>query len=77
MMNPQTFTTVKIGELPNDLFLPPLPPIEDKDIEKRVFTHSSTVTSAKSGSLYFQEEGESVDNEKLEYVGDGILSRSM
>jgi hypothetical protein len=76
-MNPDTYRVIQIGELPNDLFLPPLPIIENKDIEERVFTHSSLYGNAKSGLKFQEEDHELVDNEKLEWVGDGILSKSL
>lgn len=74
-MNPNTYKVITIGELPQDLFLPPLPPIENRDIEKRVFSHSSLFSTAKSGLKFEEEDRELVDNEKLEWIGDGILSQ--
>jgi len=74
-MNPETYKVIQIGELPRDLFLPPLPPIENRYIEERVFSHSSLFTNARSGLKFEQEEHDLVDNEKLEWVGDGILSK--
>jgi dsRNA-specific ribonuclease len=73
-MNPNTYKVISIGELPQDLYLPPLPPIENADIEKRVFSHSSLFQNAKSGLEFEEEDHELVDNEKLEWIGDGILS---
>ena len=74
-MNANTYKLITIGELPQDLFLPPLPPIENGDIEKRVFSHSSLFSNAKSGLKFEEEDHELVDNEKLEWIGDGILSQ--
>ena len=74
-MNPNTYKVITIGELPQDLLLPPLPPIENGDIEKRVFSHSSLFSTAKSGLKFEEEDHELVDNEKLEWIGDGILSQ--
>ena len=73
-MNPNTYKVISIGELPQNLYLPPLPPIENADIEKRVFSHSSLFQNAKSGLKFEEEDHELVDNEKLEWIGDGILS---
>lgn len=73
-MNPSTYKVMQIHALPDDLYLPPLPPIGNKDIEKRVFTHSSMVSGSKSGVKFVEEDHELMDNEKLEWVGDGILS---
>lgn len=73
-MNPSTYKVMQIHALPDDLYLPPLPPIGNKDIENRVFTHSSMVSGSKSGVKFVEEDHELTDNEKLEWVGDGILS---
>lgn len=56
-----------------DLGVPPLPEIPDKNLERQVFTHSSFIQRArKAASL--ETELRIEDNEKLEHVGDSILS---
>ncbi|WVR09214.1 hypothetical protein IAU60_006276 [Kwoniella sp. DSM 27419] len=61
----------------SSLLLPSLPVIEDTAIERKVFTHSSFVAKQRSGTLKFDEEDESSDNEKLEHVGDSILGTAV
>jgi dsRNA-specific ribonuclease len=73
-MNPSTYKVLQIPALPDDIYLPPLPPIGNKDIEKRVFTHSSMISQARARVKFVEEDHELLDNEKLEWVGDGILS---
>lgn len=77
---PATKMTVRINIdlLPADLLerLPPLPPIEDVAIEKRVFTHTSMAVISKTTVKFTQEKHTLEDNEKMEWVGDGILSSS-
>lgn len=65
---------VDIDRLPADLILPRLPVIGDPAIERRVFTHSSMVAASKSSVRFMEEKEALVDNEKMEWVGDGILS---
>lgn len=55
------------------LDLPPLPPISDEALERRVFTHSSYVKKQKRGTDFLDLDEELEDNEKLEFVGDGLL----
>lgn len=56
-----------------DLGVPPLPLIEDVELERQVFTHSSWVQKArKATSMETEERIE--DNEKLEHVGDSLIS---
>lgn len=74
-MNPETYKVIQIGALPNDLPLPPLPVIKNKEIEARVFSHSSLFTNARSGLKFGEEDHELLDYEKLEWIGDGILSK--
>jgi hypothetical protein len=75
-MNPSTYKVLQIPALPDDIYLPPLPPIGNKDIEKRVFTHSSMISQARARVKFVEEDHELLDNEKLEWVGDGILSET-
>ena len=70
----QTSTNImsaKLPELPTDLPLPPLPTISSSQIQGQVFTHSSAVPRANK-SLF--EMGGLEDNEKLEHVGDSLVS---
>lgn len=61
--------------LPSDLELPELPIIRNKTIEEQVFTHISFHGKPRGGLNYHPAEGDVLlDNEKLEWVGDGILS---
>lgn len=76
-MNPETYKVIQIAELPSDLYLPPLPSIENVEIETRVFSHSSLFNTARSGLKFGEEDHELMDNEKLEWIGDGILSKSL
>lgn len=56
-----------------DLGVPPLPEIRDKELERQAYTHSSHVKKSRNAtSLEVLERIE--DNEKLEHVGDAILS---
>lgn len=71
---PDNFKVVVVPKLPDNIELPPLPIIENKNIEKRVFTHSSALAQARTRVNYGEGGGELEDNEKLEWVGDGILS---
>ncbi|WWD21017.1 hypothetical protein CI109_105498 [Kwoniella shandongensis] len=60
--------------LPLDTFtLPPLPPIEDKALEKKVYTHTSYHALPRRGEERFEDEADNRDNEKLEHVGDSYL----
>lgn len=63
----------KLPPLPNLGNIPKLPLIADKDLERQVFTHSSYVQKARKATSL--ELGEIIlDNEKLEHVGDSIIS---
>ena len=56
-----------------DLGVPPLPPIPDKNLERQAFTHSSFIGKPRNlQSLLL--DGLILDNEKMEHVGDGIVS---
>lgn len=50
---------------------PPLPQIEDKDLERQVFTHKSV-----TGDLNYMDSKEilNVHNERLEFLGDAVLN---
>lgn len=50
---------------------PPLPQIEDKDLERQVFTHKSV-----TGDLNYMDSKEilTVHNERLEFLGDAVLN---
>lgn len=63
--------TAPLPPLPEDLVLPPLPTINNEAIERLAFTHSSHAKQGKSGIF---DMGEVRDNEKLEHVGDSLLS---
>ncbi|WWC66881.1 uncharacterized protein I206_100788 [Kwoniella pini CBS 10737] len=52
--------------------LPPMPPIEDPDLLKQVFTHQSLFERAK-GQFEDPIDNPSKHYEKLEHVGDSIL----
>ncbi|WVQ93374.1 hypothetical protein IAU59_000443 [Kwoniella sp. CBS 9459] len=70
-----SFATFELPPIPHfDEPLPPLPAIEDKTIETRVFTHSSYVGKKRTtGTLLFDAEEEGRDNEKYEHLGDSLL----
>lgn len=70
------FKVINVPRLPMDIEIPELPIIEDKAIVKQVFTHSSAVNQARARFNFGEGGGELLDNEKLEWVGDGILSTS-
>jgi dsRNA-specific ribonuclease len=72
----QTTTNImaaKLPEMPKDLPIPPLPTISNSQLERQVFTHSSAVPRSNK-SLF--EMGGLEDNEKLEHVGDSLVSES-
>jgi dsRNA-specific ribonuclease len=71
------YKVIEVPRLPTDLDLPPLPVIANKAVEMRVFTHSTMAPGNKSGVKYAEEEEDLQDNEKLEWVGDGLLSESV
>lgn len=73
---PDNFKAMEIPKLPFDDDLPPLPIIENKDIERQVFTHTSVSAQARTRVNFSEGEEGQLDNEKLEWVGDGILSKS-
>jgi dsRNA-specific ribonuclease len=65
-----------IPDLPT-LTLPPLPDITNPAIKNLALTHSSNhagQSSRKRDLIYNQAEAV-LDNEKLEHVGDGLLSK--
>jgi dsRNA-specific ribonuclease len=63
-----------VPPLPDDIELPSLPTIGNKVLEQLVFTHSSVAGQARTRVNFNEGDGELLDNEKLEWVGDGILS---
>jgi len=75
-MAAHALATFTIAPIPEDMELPPLPSIGDRQIETQVFTHSSyyagqprrktTMTPQNTQKVY-------MDNEKLEHVGDGLI----
>lgn len=71
-----TLRVVEAPEIPWSLDLPDLPIIENKVIEKQVFTHPSMHGKGKTAVTYAEGVDELEDNEKLEWIGDGILSQS-
>lgn len=72
---PDNFKVMNVPKLPDDIRLPPLPVIKNKLIEKQVFTHSSVSGQARTRVNFEVGDGKLQDNEKLEWVGDGILSK--
>jgi hypothetical protein len=61
--------------LPEALPLPPLPQIHDRILYERAITHTSVLQVAKNThDLDVEHYAEINDYEKLEYVGDRILS---
>jgi hypothetical protein len=69
--------SLTIPQLPQ-LPLPPLPEITNPAIRRLALTHSSNHSGQKSRKrdLIFNEHEAVLDNEKLEHVGDGLLSTS-
>ncbi|OCF60303.1 hypothetical protein L486_02983 [Kwoniella mangroviensis CBS 10435] len=63
--------------IPSDIPLPPLPIIQDVDIQRKVFTHSSFIAKPKYFIELFENDEESRDNEKLELIGDSLLGSSV
>ncbi|WWC97719.1 hypothetical protein V866_004603 [Kwoniella sp. B9012] len=63
--------------VPSDIPLPPLPVIQDLDIQRKVFTHSSFIAKPKYSIELFEDDEESRDNEKLELIGDSLLGSSV
>nr|XP_019005862.1 uncharacterized protein I203_01180 [Kwoniella mangroviensis CBS 8507]OCF69323.1 hypothetical protein I203_01180 [Kwoniella mangroviensis CBS 8507] len=61
--------------IPSDIPLPPLPIIQDVDIQRKVFTHSSFIAKPKYSIELFENDEESRDNEKLELIGDSLLGK--
>ncbi|EIW67697.1 hypothetical protein TREMEDRAFT_64292 [Tremella mesenterica DSM 1558] len=60
--------------LPNDIPLPPLPPITDPGLLKLALTHSSAHQLPHRPSEIVLDESRAVDDyEKLEHVGDALL----
>lgn len=70
------FKVTEAPQLPDHLEIPPLPPIRNKAIERKAFTHPSLNAAIKKGVRYMEDEDDLEDNEKLEWVGDGLLSES-
>lgn len=71
---PDDFKVMTVPKLPDNLELPPLPTIENAIIKERVLTHSSILAQGRTRVNFSEGDGELKDNEKLEWVGDGILS---
>lgn len=68
------FKVVDVPDLPDHLEIPPLPPIKNRAIQDKVFTHPSVTPAVRKRVKYMEDEEELKDNEKLEWVGDGLLS---
>lgn len=63
-----------LQNLPEDLILPPLPPITDPALERTALTHVSFHGIKRRDDDFDLEQAEEIlDYEKLEFVGDGIL----
>lgn len=67
-----SLTKLCLPPLPH-IDLPDLPPIHDEQLLQQVFTHSSYLSRPRVGVDFWALEEESWDNEKLEFVGDGLL----
>ncbi|WWC73261.1 uncharacterized protein I206_107227 [Kwoniella pini CBS 10737] len=72
-MAEKALESLSISSLPPNINLPPLPKIQDLNIERKVFTHSSYIAKPKYSIQLFENEDESRDNEKLELLGDSLL----
>lgn len=67
---------VELPSLPWHVELPPLPAIDNKAIRNQVFTHTSVHAAHGRVVDFADTDHEQLDNEKLEWVGDGLLSES-
>jgi hypothetical protein len=67
--------SLTIPDLPK-LILPPLPEITNPAIRNLALTHSSAHAGdkARKRDLIYNQAEAVLDNEKLEHVGDGLLS---
>jgi dsRNA-specific ribonuclease len=67
--------SLTIPDLPK-LNLPPLPEITNPAIKNLALTHSSAHSGdkARKRDLIYNQAEAVLDNEKLEHVGDGLLS---
>lgn len=72
----QSLTTAVLPPIPDGFPLPHLPLLQNAELERLVFTHSSHVSQPKPTSLLctqLEVFGQPLDNEKLEHLGDALL----
>lgn len=74
---PDNLKAMVVPTLPDDLEIPPLPVIQNRALEEQVSTHSSALGQVRTRVTFGEGDVELQDNEKLEWVGDGILSTCM